>query len=144
MSTLVVADLVFQLSRDGRLLDLSEWTMEVAEALATGDSLTLTEQHWEIIDFLRVYYRKFGTAPNPEILKIGLTQRFGPAKATDEYLARLFPADVLLQGAKIAGIPAPESNAQFDGGEQVVQSMEEEIDEECCPWQFEFESKLAG
>ncbi len=143
MSVLKVVDRIFPLSSDGRLLGLSEWTMEVAEALAEVDFLTLTDQHWEVIDFLRAYYRKFGSVPATKVLKQGLTQRFGPAKATQQYLTQLFAGGVLMQGTRIAGIPAPPPEGEPNGTACLAQDMEEEY-EECCPWQFEFETKIAG
>ena len=143
MSVLKVADRIFPLSSDGWLLGLSEWTMEVAEALAGADSLNLTDQHWEVIDFLRAYYRKFGSVPAAKFLKQGLTQRFGPAKATEQYLAQLFPGGILMQGTKIAGIPAPQPDGEADCENSLAQDMEEECDG-YCPLQFEFETKIAG
>jgi len=143
MSVLKVADRIFPLSSDGRLLGLSEWTMEVAEALAEADSLNLTDQHWEVIDFLRAYYRKFGSVPAAKVLKQGLTQRFGPAKATQRHLTRLFAGGVLMQGTKIAGIPAPSPEGKPDHTDCLAQDTEEDYDE-YCPWQFEFETKITG
>ncbi|MEE8342724.1 MAG: TusE/DsrC/DsvC family sulfur relay protein [Gammaproteobacteria bacterium] len=143
MSVLKVADRIFPLSSDGRLLGLSEWTMEVAEALAEVDSLNLTNQHWEVIDFLRAYYRKFGSVPAAKVLKQGLTQRFGPAKATQQYLSQLFAGGVLIQGTKIAGIPAPPAEGEPGCADCLAQDMEEEYDG-YCPWQFESETKIAG
>ncbi len=143
MSVLKVADRIFSLSSNGRLLGLSEWTMEVAEALAKADALNLTDQHWEVIDFLRAYYRKFGSVPAAKVLKQGLTQRFGPAKATQQYLGQLFAGGVLNQGTKIAGIPAPPPEGQADCADCLAQELEEEHDG-YCPWQFESETKVAG
>jgi tRNA 2-thiouridine synthesizing protein E len=91
----------------GFLLDRGAWTHEVAELLAASDGLTLTEQHWEIIEFLRSYYDEYGLIPIMRVLCKAIANRLGEDKGKSRYLYRLFPEGPVRQGSKYAGLPKP-------------------------------------
>jgi len=101
MPELKVGDRVILLDEDGFLDNPSDWDEEVAKALAqTEDVPELTEEHWEIINYLRKYYAEFGVAPMVrKLLKdTGKTQ----AEIYD-----LFPSGPGKGACKIAGLPKP-------------------------------------
>ena len=41
------------LDKDGYLLDLNDWSEDVAQALAEQAGIELSPEHWEILDLLR-------------------------------------------------------------------------------------------
>ncbi|MGY2166884.1 TusE/DsrC/DsvC family sulfur relay protein, partial [Pseudomonas tolaasii] len=49
MNTLTVGERTLELDKDGYLVDLTEWSSDVANALATTEALELTPEHWEIL-----------------------------------------------------------------------------------------------
>ena len=49
---------------EGYLANLGDWADDVAEFLAAQDKLTLDENHWKIIHYMRDYFNEYGTAPN--------------------------------------------------------------------------------
>ena len=58
MAELVVGDRTLALDEDGFLEDASLWDEEVAEKLAETEDVVLTDEHWEVINYLR------GTTPS--------------------------------------------------------------------------------
>ena len=48
---------------DGYLEDMSEWTLEVAQAMAEVDGVNLNEDQWEQIMKAREYYDEFQSVP---------------------------------------------------------------------------------
>jgi tRNA 2-thiouridine synthesizing protein E len=60
----------------------------------------LTDQHWQVIDFMRAEYAEKGTGPTVRVL--------GKASGvTVKELYQLFPKGPAKVAAKIAGIPKP-------------------------------------
>ncbi|AGK62244.1 Dissimilatory sulfite reductase (desulfoviridin), gamma subunit [Archaeoglobus sulfaticallidus PM70-1] len=100
------------LDEDGFLQDWEEWDEDVAKALAaddrwTGAKVELTDEHWEIIRFLRSYYEKYGVAPPIRILVKEVKKAFGPEKGNLKYLYKLFPQGPAKDACRIAGLPKP-------------------------------------
>ena len=48
---------------DGYLEDMSEWTEEVARAMAEADNYELNDQKWEMIMKAREYYDEYQQVP---------------------------------------------------------------------------------
>ena len=48
---------------DGYLQDMSDWTEEVARAMAEADNYELTDQKWEMIMKAREYYDEYQQVP---------------------------------------------------------------------------------
>lgn len=93
----------------GYLLDTQHWTREFAEQAATNAGLTLSPDHWQVIEFLRDYYTRYGLSPPMRVLVKALAPLLGEAKATSRRLYQLFPDGPAKQACKIAGLPKPES-----------------------------------
>lgn len=104
----------YRLLPNGRLADPAVWSVEAANYLAGQEGITLTEEHWAVINVMRNYYHEFNISPVRKLLKKSLAEQLGTDKANDEYLLRLFPNDVLMQGTRIAGLPAPLLDAELD------------------------------
>ena len=95
------------LDEEGYLLDLTEWTPDLAEQLASKASLELTGQHWEIIYLLRDFYQQFEVSPTMRPLMKAVTKELGSEKGRSIYLMKLFPGSSPKLAAKIAGLPKP-------------------------------------
>jgi len=108
MTTLVLPDhRAIPLDKDGYLRHLDDWSVEVAEHLATTAGITLGEAHWEIIHVLRDFYRQHGLSPAMRPLVKLVTRDLGPDKGRSIYLMKLFPGNPALLASKIAGLPRP-------------------------------------
>lgn len=97
------------LDKDGFLLNLSDWSPEVAEALAESDGIHLTEAHWEILHAIRDFYEEFDLSPAMRPLSRYIKQKLGAEKASSIYLMTLFPESPAKRAARIAGLPRPEN-----------------------------------
>ena len=58
----------YETDEEGYLADLSDWNAEVADHMATEDDCDLSENHWEVINFLRDYYEEYQIAPAVRVL----------------------------------------------------------------------------
>ena len=92
---------------EGFLVNLSDWNPDVALELAKGESIELTDQNWEVINFLREYYDEYQIAPAVRVLTKAIGKKLGPDKGNSKYLYDLFPYGPGKQACKIAGLPKP-------------------------------------
>ena len=94
---------------EGFLLDLKDWTPAVAEQIALSEGISLGADHWEIIELLREYYRRFEASPANRALVKFCGQQLGADKGRSIYLLSLFPGSPAKIGSKIAGLPKPDN-----------------------------------
>lgn len=92
---------------NGYLVNLSDWTKDVASYLADKEGIKLTNDHWEVINFLRKHYAEFNNSPNAPLLIKIFTKEFGDAKGNKDRLYKLFPKGPARQGCRISGLPLP-------------------------------------
>lgn len=92
---------------EGYLVDLGDWSEELAVLLAQRDDVELTEAHWEVINMIRNFYQEYGTAPAVRALVKLAKQKLGDAKGDMKYLYSLFPYGPGKQAARYAGLPKP-------------------------------------
>ena len=45
-------------------LDLGDWSEQIAQELAGEEGITLSNEHWDVINFLRDHYQRCGPCPN--------------------------------------------------------------------------------
>ncbi|WP_150539596.1 TusE/DsrC/DsvC family sulfur relay protein [Actinobacillus vicugnae] len=91
----------------GYLINLSDWSEELAIEIAKQEQITLTNEHWEIIVLVRAFYQEYKTSPAIRMLVKAMAQKFGEEKGNSRYLQRLFPNGPAKQATKIAGLPKP-------------------------------------
>ena len=91
----------------GYLLNSDDWTPELAEVIAYHESISLTDEHWEVINYVRKFYQEFNTSPAIRPLVKYLGQEAGAEKGNSLYLYQLFPKGPAKQATKIAGLPKP-------------------------------------
>ncbi len=96
-----------ELDDEGYMLDPSDWSMEVAEALAREESMELTEERLEIVHFVRERFEERECIPEMRTLLKVLRERHGKEVATRKYVYRLFPYGYGQQACKIAGMRKP-------------------------------------
>ena len=97
----------FPTDKLGYLLDYTQWDEELALVMAKLDDFYLTEQHWEVIKFVRQFYLTYNTSPAIRALTKAMKAELGEDKANSRYLFRLFPDGPAKQATKYAGLPKP-------------------------------------
>lgn len=107
MNTLTLGERAIELDKDGYLVDLADWSAEVAQALAATEELELGPEHWEIIELLQTFYREFQLSPATRPLIKYTALKLGPDKGNSLHLNRLFKGTPAKLAAKLAGLPKP-------------------------------------
>ena len=97
----------YETDEEGYLANLNDWNKDLAEAMATEDKINLSEDHWEIINFLREYYEEYQIAPAVRVLTKAVCKKLGKEKGNSKYLYELFPYGPGKQACKFAGLPKP-------------------------------------
>ena len=90
-------------NEEGFLTDHNQWTREIAEALAAEAGIaSLTEKHWQVIEFCRSDNEAQGQPP-------GLRRISKLSGVSMKELYQLFPKGPGKLAARIAGLPKPKS-----------------------------------
>jgi tRNA 2-thiouridine synthesizing protein E len=105
--TLQVNGKTLDTDEEGYLANLSEWEPEVAQAMAEADECDLSDNHWEVINFLRSYYEEYQIAPAVRVLTKAIGKRLGKDKGNSKYLYYLYPYGPAKQACRYAGLPKP-------------------------------------
>lgn len=92
---------------EGYLKDRDDWSEALAEQIAHGEGIALSEAHWEVVRFVRAFYLEYNTSPAIRMLVKAMAQKYGEEKGNSRYLFRLFPDGPAKQATKIAGLPKP-------------------------------------
>jgi dissimilatory sulfite reductase related protein len=92
---------------EGYLVNLSDWNEHVANEIAKAENVEMTENHWEVVKFLRDYYTEYQIAPAVRVLTKAIGKKLGADKGNSKYLYELFPYGPAKQACKIAGLPKP-------------------------------------
>ncbi len=92
---------------EGYITDISVWSKELADLIAQDENIDMTDDHWEVVNFLRNYYEEYQIAPAVRVLTKAVKKSLGPDKGNSKYLYELFPYGPAKQACKIAGLPKP-------------------------------------
>lgn len=107
MAAIEVNGKTVDLDEEGYLTTLSDWNEDVGKALAAQDDIELTENHWEVVHFLRDYYDEYQIAPAVRVLTKAIGKKLGKDKGNSKYLYELFPYGPAKQACRFAGLPKP-------------------------------------
>lgn len=101
MSVVQIKGSEVEIDEDGFLVDPEDWSEDMAAYFATVEDVTeLTDKHWQVIHYLRDYFKKFGVAPM--IRKLCKDTGF-----TLKEIYELFPSGPAKGACKLAGLPKP-------------------------------------
>lgn len=87
-------------NEEGFLTDSSQWSPEVAEAIASEIGLSLSPEHWKVVTFCREDAAREGQPP-------GLRRITKLAGVEVKEMYRLFPKSPAKLAARVAGLPKP-------------------------------------
>jgi dissimilatory sulfite reductase related protein len=100
-TTREIAGKTVQVNPEGFMTDASEWSREVASAIAKDEGIAeLTPNHWKVIEFCR-QSASGGKSPT-------LRQITGGIGITTKEMFALFPKGPAKKVARIAGLGKPE------------------------------------
>ena len=101
MPTATYAGQTVEVDDQGFMLNASEWTREIAAAIASDVGIELTDEHWKVIEFCRSDAADTGDAPG---LRRISKQCDG---VTMKDLYRLFPRGPGKLAARVSGLKKP-------------------------------------
>jgi len=107
MASIEVNGKSLDVDEEGYLQNLEDWNMDVANYLAEQEGIDMTDNHWDVVNFLRDYYEEYKIAPMIRILTKAIGKKLGPDKGNTKYLYELYPGGPAKQACKIAGLPKP-------------------------------------
>jgi len=101
MTTTTMAGREIQIDDEGFLTDPSQWTEDLASALAANIGIDpLTDGHWKVLRFLREDFDAQGETP-------GLRRITAEIGVPTKELFQLFPKKPGKKMAYVAGVPKP-------------------------------------
>lgn len=100
MSTREIAGKEIEFDEEGFMANPNEWDKEIAEILASDINISLTDRHWEVIDFSRTDFQAQGEAP-------GLRRITAEAGVPTKELYKLFPKGPAKKIAYVSGLGKP-------------------------------------
>lgn len=101
MAQKTFANVTVDVNEEGYFTNPAQWSKEIAEEIAKEEGISLTAQHFAIMEFLRSRYL------GGETLSIRSINQSGVIDVKTFY--QLFPGAPLKKATKIAGIPKPVS-----------------------------------
>jgi len=97
----LIADREIDVNEEGYLVDFNQWDKDVCAYLAEEQGISMTEKHWEVVEYLQDKFQK------EEPLSIRGIKKSGVINIKEFY--SLFPGGPLKKSTLIAGIPKPKS-----------------------------------
>ena len=90
---------------EGYLIDLDDWSEDFARVLAAEEGLALTDEHWQVIRFIRDFHNEHRVQPQVRVMIKHFTGLWGADKGSNHYLHEIFPrGGPQKQGNRLAGI----------------------------------------
>lgn len=99
-------ELVLGIHDDQDVAEFKAWSEAKAAKIAADMGIELTEDHWQVIRFMRLHFENTGTLRHARELTEVLNERF-ESEGGSRFLYRLFPNGPVSQGCRIAGVPVP-------------------------------------
>jgi tRNA 2-thiouridine synthesizing protein E len=93
-------------NENGYLANQDDWDKDVAEAIAAAEGLALTQDHWDVIEYLRdAFFNHNGEQPNNRAILKAMQDKWADRKVDNKTLFDLFPGNPSKQAGKVAGLP---------------------------------------
>ena len=96
-----IAGIRLDVTEDGYLTDVSQWTKEIGLEIAKNEGVEMTDRHWEVVSWLQEQVK------NDVALSVRGIKKSGVLNIKEYYA--LFPKGPLKVSTKIAGVPKPKS-----------------------------------
>ena len=90
---------------EGYILDMDQWSEDFARAQAEREGLALTDEHWEVIRFIRAYYDDHNVQAQVRDMVAHFRTAWGPERGNSRHLHDIFPmGGPQKQGNRVAGM----------------------------------------
>ena len=93
-------------TENGFLVSQDDWDRDVGEAIAAAEGVSLTQDHWDVIEYLReAFFEHNGEQPNNRAILKAMQEKWPGRKVDNKTLFDLFPGNPSKQAGMIAGLP---------------------------------------
>lgn len=92
---------------EGYLVEPEHWSEDLARRIAASEGLALSDEHWQIIVFMRARYAERQVAPDARFVVKFVADELGYGGRARRRLFELFPYGYVKQACKIAGMIKP-------------------------------------
>jgi tRNA 2-thiouridine synthesizing protein E len=92
---------------EGYLINPEEWDEGIAEQLAASEGVKLSEEHRQVLRFMRDYYDAHQVAADARFTIKFMAEEMGYGRQARNHLFQLFPYGYVQQACKIAGMKRP-------------------------------------
>lgn len=90
----------------GFLVNIEDWSEDLALVIAKQEDLEMTERHWDVVNYLRdEFINNAGNQPNTRNMVKAMAKLWDDKKVNAKTLYDLFPGDPSKQGGRIGGLP---------------------------------------
>ncbi len=91
--------------QEGYIQDMGEWSEGFATAQSKKEGLELTEEHWDVIWYIRAYYEEHQVQAQVRDMIKHFKKKWGKERGNNLYLHKIFPTGgPQKQGNRFAGI----------------------------------------
>ena len=103
--TIEVGGQTVETDKNGYLVNVDDWSEDVAKVLAEQEGVELSDKHWDLINYLRdEFINNGGNQPNTRNIVKAMSAKWNE-KIGQKDVYELFPKDPSKQGGRIAGLP---------------------------------------
>ena len=93
-------------TENGYLANPDDWDKDVAAAIAAAEGLSLTQDHWDVIEYLRdAWFNHNGEQPNNRAILKAMQDKWSGRKVDNKTLFDLYPGKPSKQADRVAGLP---------------------------------------
>lgn len=92
---------------EGYLTDPADWSEQLAETIARQEGITLTDEHWAVLRFMRGYYEEHAIPADARFAIRFLAEQRGHGARARQRMFELFPYGYVKQACRIAGMRRP-------------------------------------
>ena len=105
IKTVMVGDNEIQTCGEGYIVNRDEWSEGFVVAQAEAEGLELTDEHWDVVRFLRDFYEEHGAQAEVRKMVKHFKNAWDEERGNSRYLHRIFPrGGPQKQGNRLAGL----------------------------------------
>jgi TusE/DsrC/DsvC family sulfur relay protein len=101
----IVNGVELETDEDGFLVE-ANFSDDVVSVIAAAEKISMTDEHWQVVRFMRERYQEDGHTPNFRNM-VAMLDEQDDSVDWKKKLYELFPLQPNRQSAKVAGMPKP-------------------------------------
>ena len=108
-NTISFNDDFYPIDSQGFLKNRLSWSAALGTYMAEQEGVSLTAEHWAVIQYFREYYENYNIPPPMRMVIRVFKKKFGEEQANSRYLHALFPGGPTRTASKWGGLPKPKN-----------------------------------